>query len=542
VKKKLLTALLIFAVAEGAFAQWSWNLRADMNVALASWVLPTGERAEKLINVGGNTFFNNTTNNPAANRANFSYYSGYMDFFNFGNRPARANEIYFNIRYSGELISFANTSTLDNLFNTANSGTGANELTGGHSFTQGSGRTPNWGDILRYSFSSWYIRGNFPFLTVQIGNPEDHGKVSTVNWVSMNLIDGIMWDLGLFTPAANSATYTNDGMDINCLLRIPSATSGSYGRTNIPYLMVAARIERFGFPLTIQIAADPGNNFFTGTPFNYKKFGGVVRVSGERVANRITFDAIYKLAGGDPNTLDDYDSGGSTLQPNGDGIYAHQFGVYANILNVPDFRIALGYSGYLKTFEDTLSRDGNTTTKTGPLFSGIDLRFRYSGAVIPVYSNNNISFAKTGTTTGNAIALGVWGQDLAPDNAQNWFAAYNTLGTSYRLNSQTNLIFEIASRLGVVSTDTVAPSVGGANTGEAYSIIRVNHRISGGVVVSYRLNANFVVEGGLNLRYTYDTYTNTHSAAQGSATTRDASGGTFQISVPLFMRMVIGTM
>jgi len=202
---------------------------------------------------------------------------------------------------------------------------------------------------------------------------------------------------------------------------------------------------------------------------------------------------------------------------------------------VPNFEFMLGYSGYMKVFEDTLYSSGRTTTKTGPLFSGFDLRVRYRGIQsILMYTHNNISFGKTDTSTADAVAVGVWGQNLAIDNAQNWLAAYNGLGFNYVLNNQITFTFLIQNRLGIVTT-TVSPSDGS----EAYSIKRINNRLGGGGLVIYQFNSNLALQSGIALQYVTDSYTNTRSGAQEVRETRNASGGTFVVTVPVFMSLNI---
>ena len=73
-----------FTLVSGAFAQFTWQVTCDMNMRLVSWMLPTGEKAEKLINIGNRTWYNNAANNPTtANRGDYTFSSGTMDLFSY---------------------------------------------------------------------------------------------------------------------------------------------------------------------------------------------------------------------------------------------------------------------------------------------------------------------------------------------------------------------------------------------------------------------------------------------------------------------------
>ena len=530
------------AYAPRLYAQFSWSFFSDLNVRLVSWMVPTGERAEKLITVNNNILPNSNTNttNPANTRGDYTYTSGTLDLFNY-NRVTMPNNARLTVEYRNQSVALYTRANLENLFRadvTENQGTGRNEMAGGHSFVQGSGRTPDWGDFLRYSFIEWNIRGNLGWLMPYVGNTDNTGRVRQLNPFTDDLMLGIKVDnYGVNTPGMNVTDFQHDGMDINNFRRGSNINSGgNYSFSAVPYIMLGARFEKFGFPLIFQIAADPGSNIFTGAALNYRRFGGAARISGENVAKRITFDAIYKFRGGDPNTLDNYDPDyytGGTLQPNGDGLLSHNFGVYANVLNVPNWNFGIGYSGYLKAFEDTENKTtGVTTAKTGPLFSGIDLRFQYTGFSRTVITfHNNISFAVTDKAASDNVAIGIWGQNLTLGTEQSWFALYNALGISYRWNEALTFTFQAGSRLGIATT-MVTPAVG-----DDYVYQRSLVKIGGGGFAAYQFNRNLLILGGFGIRWVNNSYINSAAGAQNDPARRDADGGTFEVSIPIRVRI-----
>ena len=539
--KRLFCLCLFSMIVPGVFAQFSWRLDADFNVRLLSWMTPTGEKAEKLINIGNDTKYNNLANNPNTNsRGDYSYISGTLDVFNYNRADSqRQNEMFMLMVFRHELVRMHLRSNLTNLILctvAANNGTGANELSGNHSFVMGNGRSPNWGDFLRYSFDEWYIRGMFGFFTVYVGNVSDFGKVNYFDNFSSDFLRNIEVEpLGANTPTA-AANYQNNGQDINNLMRAENAgASDPFSYSAIPYFMAAARITQFSFPLTVQIAADAGTNLMNGIKWNYRRMSGAIRISGERVADRITFDAIYKFRGGDSDTLDNYDPDNNIfggLQPNGTGIIAHAFGVYSNILNVKDFRFALGYSGLFKVYEDSLNKtSGITTGRTGPFFSGFDMRVVYTGINDTIFTfKTNISFANIEKSGTDSISVGLLGTNLAADTGQSWFAVYGALGILHYFTRQLHVFAQFGNRFGKIKTNVTA-------TGAESEVIRMHNRFGGGAFLAFQFNTYLRLQGGLGFYYMNDLYSNSGKDSQEIAATRNSSGGTFEVTVPVRMRI-----
>jgi len=555
--KKFLFLFLIFAVCTGAFppkaaAQFSWRFDADLLVKALAWNIPTGERAEKFITVGDDLRLNTASNNPAnssgANlgisgitRGDYTYTSGTLDFFNGSNTIASISQsrLRLYLWYRGQNVNIYTLALLDQMAQSV--GLAADE---GHSFVQGNGGTAAWLDFLRRSFEEWYISGRAGIFTGFIGSVSDYGKVNLFLNFTDNILQSVMSDAyGVNTPIANSAAYNvqhvnnlaRSGITRNAQINGNFDQNRIYSIYTVPYLAVSARVNKFAFPLTFQIAADPGDNNMTGAAFNFNNYSGMFRVSGENIADRITFDVIYKFRGGDPDTLDSYDDDnpGGTLQPDGMGFGTHQFGVYANILNVPNLGIGLSYSGWVKSFEDTLSKTTEeTTTKSGPLFSGIELRLQYTGIPNSTLTlHNNVSFAHAGKRSDTNTAVGVWGTVLPVDTEQDWFALYNALGYTLRLSSQFTFTFQIAHRMGIVTT-SVSPT-----DADAYEVKRTYTLLGGGGLLNFQFNRNLLLQTGIGFRYEHNSYSNSAVGAQDAVGTRDASGGTFGIAIPIRMRI-----
>jgi hypothetical protein len=566
--KKLFVLFLVFVFAAGIFApkaqaQFHWELITDFNTGLLTHGIPLGERAEKFLTIDDIPQANNIINNPVTDRGNYTYTTGYLDLLSYGSgKWLRGNELRLTIGYTGENIAFHTMTLLDALVRPdISSGAGLpNEFGPGHSFVQtpNNARTVNWGDFLMYSFEEYFFRGTAGIFTGYVGNTPDRGKVDGfITSFSDDLLRTIrVENYGVITPDAN-ADFLDGGQDTNNFMRPPRIrsnliasmnTDDFYGWVDVPYFMVAARFENlFPFPLTVQLAADPGNNNGinpgggkdTRDDFDYISMNGAIRISGENIADWVTFDAIYRFRGGDPNTLDSFDpdhNASGIIQPDGLGIYAHTFGVYANILGVPDIGIGLGYSGYVKIFEEDRETGTEIINVYGPMFHGIDLRLQYTGINnLTVTLANNFSIATIRRSIDDPIiAMGVLGRKLPTGTSQRWTAIYNALGLDYQLNDQLMASLQLGSRYGVIET-VYTPLAGGSHT-----TTRSRHQLGGGAFIAYQANRNFHLQGGIILRYLNDSYTNTAPGAQDAAETRNASGGMFDFAFPIRMRMVFG--
>jgi len=548
--KKIFVLLPVFtamalAFAPNAAAQFTWQLDSELGTGVVAWNIPTGERAQQYITLNGVTVQNTGTdaggNNPVNDRGDYTYNTGGLDVLTYGRRTwLRPNELRLSIDYTGQAVDFHVRTLLDPLVaNVTTAPGGQHNTTGNHSLVMGDGRTPNWSDMLRFSFDEYYLRGTARFITGYLGNTPDRGKVAGFSEAfTDDVLKTIMVEYyGVNTPAAN-ADFSVNGQDANNFRTRPSQEPGAddpYGWV-MPYFMFGGRFRmRVGkseLPFTVQIAADPGNNSGVDGSLNYTRFNGSARVSIERIADWLTFDAIYRIRGGDPNKLTSFDQTNNptgAVQPDGSGLAAHVFGLYANILKVPALGIGLGYSGYAVSYEDTKDRDTGIITATkGPLYSGIDLRLQYTGLKnITITSINNVSFATADHSTDNVTSVGVLGSQLDQFTADGWLALYNALGLDWKLGQNLTASFQIGNRYGLLTTDN-AMLGGGVST-----VKRGLMQLGGGAYVVFQWNRFISVKGGFAFRYLNDSYSNTDPASQNAAATRNASGGSFDIAIPI---------
>lgn len=572
--KKLLVLFCVLALTAGfapnVAAQFYWEVLADFNSGLFARGFPTGERAERTLTIGGTEVANIHPNNPLVNsvedgftRGNFTHSAGYLDFFSYGSGQwLRGNELRMTIGFKRNGLHFHSMVSLDTLVRPdLSDGTGIpNELGPDHSLVQApnGARTVNWGDVLRFSWEEYFFRGTIGAFTTFIGNTPDRGKTNAFNTLTDDVLRTIRVEyFGVITPDFN-ADFLDNGQDTNNFMRSPRVratrtfganTDDLFGFVDTPYLMIGMDINslfsNFHLPLTFQIAVDPGNNSGINSgggndsrnDFDFIKMNGAVRLSGESIADWVTFDLIYRFKGGDPNILNTFDAinnPGGVIQPDGLGIIGHTFGAYANILGIRNLGIGVGYSGYVKVFEDDNDSATHTISRRGPFFNGFDLRLQYTGIDrLVITSASNFSFGRIQRSKEEPIvAIGVLGSPLPLGTSQQWVGLYNALGADFQLNDNLTLSFQMGHRYGIITTINT-PVTGGSIT-----VTRSRHQLGGGGFIAYQINRHLRLQTGFVFRYLNDAYTNNTPGSQLSFAGRDASGGMFEIAVPLRVRMV----
>jgi len=573
--RKFLLTFLTFTVASAAFAEVYWSLSSSFNTQLFSMQTALGERAEKSIQVldingveqtvyNGFTTFNfnpNTSNNTSPlgfNRGYYSYFSDSRNFFAYGRGIwSSPNSLRFTLGYTNNYVTLHTRTYLDRLVRTnediVGDGVGKNDFSPSgseHSFVTGDGKTPNWSAILRYAFEEWYVMGTAGFLTGYVGITSNTGKVETFD----NQSDTLLRGTAVPGYGVNATVYRDadsDGVDTNNLLRSGApGTELQEKSISIPYFMIAARLENFlPFPLTFQIAADPGNNGGIGSDSDsgYMRLHGAVRISGENIINRINIDAIYKIAGGNPVLADDYDpiyNPGGTLKPSLDGFFVHNYGVYANVMDVFGLDFGLGYGAYVKTFESLKKKEtGDVITKNSPHFHGFDFRVRFTGVDrLVITSFNKLSFCKTEEAATDRYVIGVTGMQLPGFTSQEYLSWCNSITIVYKLADKLDFSAQAGFQYGLITTyifkDGVAMT--SLKDGKRAVIERERNIIGGGIFAAYRFSY-FNMQIGIAMRSVFDSYSNTGlppqpplSVTQGTiAGFRNASGGALDFGIPV---------
>jgi hypothetical protein len=489
--KKCLVVLLALAVAGGASAQLKATVTAELNPELLRFSSPLGDDAD---------------NDSAA-----------IDFLSSSGNGTigRENGLKLALNYTGEGFSGYMRLNADKLIRA-----GGNSA--GNSFVDGSGNNVTPVDILQLTFDEWNAKATVGMFNLFVGNTGDRGKVKTLQNFDGYLktkIDnyGINAYAADTTYGLNFKDLDNNNLQRNFTFNSSSVTNGTTAFTNAsrPYFSAAVKFD----PFTVQIAGDLGYNSEIATgDVSKTRLNGAFRVSGEKVADLVTFDVIYKFHGGDANTFD----GTATPQPDGSGVSSHSFGVYANLFVVDGLDIGLGYSGLFRSYEDQKT-PAATLTRSGPFYNGIDLRFAYTGIdKLTITFNNNISLAGAeGDNDANTTIYGVDGSTSlgASGSKDSWFALYNALGFNYQLSDKLTASLQFANKLGTRTQESTG-----------YKNEVSNDRFGAAAFASYAFSSNVTIAAGLDFLH--------NSTSTKITGTSDANVGRMTLGIPLYLKIV----
>ena len=492
--KRLFITILTVGIAVGTFAQtasesetenqygFKHELAVDINPSFIQATVPTGDDAPD----GDGTF----------------------DLFTPNDHWGQANELRFSLSYTKEYFGAYVRLNADNLIQT-----GGDMIVGDGTFNLNRIFS---GDAI--NIDEWFFRGTVGRFTAFAGNTDDRGVTDPFQNFEDIAIGLINYDsFGVMTPGAiNGEEFSlgffggpNDTNNFNKSQEI----SGVFGQRDQSYFSISANFA----PFTIQAALDIGDN--SGIDASRARFraNGGFRVSGEKIADMVSFDAIYKFKGGDDTT-------NSNDDPDGQGVSVHSFGVYANLFVVDNLGIGLGYTGLVRGYEDASS----STKQAGPYFNGIDLRFQFTGVDRFRFTlNNNISFSiVNGDTPSDRIVYGLLGEGsqaepniLGNNVSESWFSLYNALGVDYSLTEALTLSAQLANALGIYNRD---------DDGSESEVI--GNTFVAGIFASYAFNSNVTLQGGLRFGV-LSTTTEYNGNAGGDS-------GEFRFAIPIRLRIV----
>jgi hypothetical protein len=495
--KKLLLALLMVTIASGVFAQLKVGMYADFLPELLRVTAPGGDYANINKDVISDDIYKG---------------SGTLDILSSSSEGVigKQSELRANLGYTGRGFAGYLEIVLDDY---------VRAVTGSGGFVDGDTNNVSFVSVLTQVFNEWYLQGNAGMFTAYLGRTDDHGKVARFETGIDDFLYALRIDnYGVIIP--------NGTVDNNNFLPKPLAldeNGNEYDFVKLPYFSFSVNRR----PFTFQVAGDigSGSGIVPETdPANtdkksYTRVNGAFRVSGERMFDLVTFDAIYKFRGGDPNT-DPIDE-----KPAGTNITVHSFGVYANFLGVPDLGIGLGYTGLFRVYENRDSSYGDWESRTTPFFSGIDLRAQYNGFDrISITSHNNISFASTeGSGDSKKQVMPIYG-GLAPlgaNTGENWLALYNALSFNYSLSKQLTIALQAGNRLTSHTIDT-----------DGSKDVIFKNRFGLTAFTAYQFNANLLLQGGLQMFLDADDYTSDANPAA------DVNGSMMYLAIPLRLKVI----
>ena len=574
--KKIFMIFLGCIVVTGAFAEFRFRFFHDFNAYMFNAVIPTGLYAQQsiigvdgdpqinsgvsqnilarslLFPVGlGNTtgyftptgynFFTTSVNNdPTVAPANFPNGFSWLDL----------NDVNLQMIYSARMIEALIGISGSNLFN-----------------RMLNRNFPNMNGVLdAFHIEVWWMRVNHHMFTLWIGDRPFPGKVDPYN--DFSDWSRLRQD---YTGVNVPADRTTDGFSNMWVYR---TRQNSLFRDVIDHSHLSRVIERSYFVgsikllnhyLQIPIAVDIGidvsehlraiNN--SATNAGQTRFAGGVRVTGERIANQLNFELIWKLRGGDPSRNNSWSEElpFGSVQPDGTGALSHVLGLALGLPTlIPELGITLMYTALFTSYEDHLFglhstpqvTDPYTITKSGPFYSGIDLRLRYTGIPrLRLTLHNNISFAKAAEPVwsddlnlaiGQSVNL-IGNNNLGRYESQSWLALYNALTARYPVGPMMTAILEVAHRTGI-TTDKNSFETRGSTLNDWGTSVRVMTMMGVQGIASIRLSEGVILESGVSLWYENNStkFSDYLDGGPGEFVRTSWSGGALGFGLPVRIR------
>ncbi|MDR2259119.1 MAG: hypothetical protein LBE14_08245, partial [Treponema sp.] len=370
--------------------------------------------------------------------------------------------------------------------------------------------------VLSNPLDEFYIKGKIGILSAYYGNTGERGKTNRFANFS-NFMDAVTsYHYGILLPTmSSSGTVSSNPSDVNNFAKNPKGT----GFTT--YAALGLDLSPFTLGVSGGLTGDAARPKPEDLTKSYSQGHAGLRVSGVDIADLVTFDIVYKVGGADEDTNDGDDG---SDEPDGSGLWENTFAILANISAVENLGIGIGYSAFFKV-QENFDNGTDTTKYTHPLYSGIDLRFAYTGVEnLSVTFNNNLSFA---AATGDKDPGKIGVQDLARNvntglvdkTKDSYIGLYNALAVSYLLADGLTARGEIGNRLTSYTFDF---------DGDQSIWSSDNFRVV--LSADYSLNSHVGFEGGL----AFDITNNTYEPDQGKGT----ESGAFVFGIPLRVHVV----
>jgi hypothetical protein len=557
-KKLIAISILLTVLTAGAFAQFKVGLGANFYPDLLKATSPTGDAMEDDVPNGY----------PYGGTGTFDFLSS-MDTWN-------GSDVDLSLAYNdpdGKYAGFVQLNAqnwfralLPESYDTEGGGALADQADGQADSAVGTRSRASALSFLDVPIGDWYLWGNVGILNAYVGNTDlaGRGKVDRYTGAFSNLFDhgkqdnyGILM-FGVDAGLNNTITDVGVGfnaLDIDNIGKTTDPWSDSPSNWNNAYFALTADFA----PISVAVAGDMSAAFTKmldpDLTQSYSAVGAGLRVSGDKIADLITFDAVYKIVGWDPDNdvkqTHDATTGLTTTpnrQPDGAGRWDHSFGIFANLGLLNDtLGIGVGYSGYTRAQED-LKVNSNTYKYVYPYFNGIDLRFQFTGVDrLTVDFNNNISFSTITNDTSDKTILA----SLMPFQAgsgvnaekyigpypvsrtngelvkvtQGYFGMYNALGVKFGLTDQLSAIFNLGNKIGIFNyTD-------GSNEADVRTYDFSVDQLIATLSVGYSFTSHVSLESGLAFQIDNYSYKTSESSQ------KDLTWGQFTFGIPVYFKV-----
>jgi hypothetical protein len=382
-------------------------------------------------------------------------------------------------------------------------------------------------DFLTRAFDDFRVENTTGMFRGYVGTGDRQGAMGNYRFGTFgDYLGGSVASFGVVKfPSFNTGDFPTVANDngkffvnmVGSFLEVDNLKTG--GGTGA-HVDLGVNLSQLGIPITVEVGSNAMFNGWANTmpltssgvpATSASSIAGAFRVQGAKVADLVSFDAIYRILGTDAGTrLENMNGIQDPMRSGLDraGGWRHDLGAYAGVTLFNMLGIGAGYTASFYSIEQT--RVGDETSATveyvRPLFSGIDLRLRFTGVEnLTVALNSNLSFAwqrgendletttggrfiqpmgwrlqgfgfldptyhisSTSGTTGIDSFQGYYGSSLKgatiatvsavpaiegnmwnTDQEDSWFALWNTLGVQYRITPKLTVNASVGNRLGV---------------------------------------------------------------------------------------------
>jgi len=223
-----------------------------------------------------------------------------------------------------------------------------------------------------------------------------------------------------------------------------------------------------------------------------------------RPTDAISFDLFYAVKGSDKNTVVrgthvvDPATGRVTFTG---GTWDNLLGAYVGLSMIDNLGLSLGYTASFKVSEKAEQLDGDAYKAydvANPIWSGVDIKFKYSGInKMGITFNNNLSFSGAKgaerTNAGDKWINGLDGVLLGKDIKQGWFAWTARGGVSYSLTDNLSLGLAFRNVLTVFTEENEDAKSKDQTTGNEFvGAIHADYHVG---AVSFGLGLQLGLEG-----------------------------------------------
>ena len=343
------------------------------------------------------------------------------------------------------------------------------------------------GNLLYSGFGDWYLQGNAGIIDAYLGNTGYRGLVPTYSHLYNDFLNDPMKleDFGVLKPG--SKDDNDNGMHLQ--------KSNNMGWIEDESIAFGATFGDFKVAVGNNVGA--GIASYADGRASASSVNAGLMISGQNVADMLTFDFFYAIAGNDPET----NERGIPGTPS--GTWDNILGIYADLALVDDIGISVGYTANFQVDEawhywaEGSSNYGDQTKSAAgktshPIYSGISLNFNYAALEnVDVTWNNNVSFAGAkGIKPTDKVVGGIWAGRLVEKQSESWFAFHTALAGTYTVSDELAFTAQLANKMG---------SYGYKNTdGDGLESSNVINEFRAAVSAEYTVNY-FTFGAGLNM-------------------------------------------